>query len=804
MIAERIEVFDTAKGKITQEVYIKEAGAIALNKQGELYAISENKVVRVDFARAKHREIITDLKTPRALATDAEGNLYVFDATAKVIRVYDDSGRFLREIGKREPFKAGPWDPDKFRSVVDIDVDKQGHLWVVENNYHPKRISQWTIQGRHLKDFYGPTRYGGNGVLDPYDKRRLYVGPCEFELDWQTGKVRLKNYLWLGWTYNALIPIKVNKRTYMVTPSYFNAQACGIVYLREKDQLRMVAAMGCAGGFSYLKEPQIQDALGYPTLPDKKFIWYDRNGDGKLQAKEVKLMPRAGLHSLTNFNRDLGVQGGKFRYEVKRFLPNGVPVYEEKVFPLKGHGYLRMTDGSFFKMDEMNVNELAGYTSGGKKTWAYRTEGPGVQALTKCRPYFDGQVVSNFDIVGHATAHTGDLGEFVVINGNTGNWSVWTSDGLFAGDILRTFRRPGARAWHFPEHERGMDLTNLTAGQEHFHGYFCRTVDNKYYIVAGHNHASVVEVLGMDKFTRFTGEVKVSGADLRRVQTWEREQAKRKVYVQAPVIDCYKAKEAIRVDGNPADWERVQSMAKVNTQYDPQHATLKIAWSDKDLYLLYNTRGVGPMKNSGDQWDRLFKTGAAVDLQLGLDPQADPKRQAPVQGDLRILMTFNRGKYTAVLYNAEVPGTPDDRKWVVHSPVAQETFDVVKRLPRVKMAHSSSDYGYVFEAAIPLKLIGLEPKPGLRLKLDWGLLVADAGGNVVVRRIYWANKATSIVADAPSEARLHPDLWGTVRFHGESKSGLSVTSDLTLGDETEDGGEVEDFLEELEEDVKED
>ncbi|GAH65739.1 unnamed protein product, partial [marine sediment metagenome] len=34
--------------------------------------------------------------------------------------------------------------------------------------------------------------------------------------------------------------------------------------------------------------------------------------------------------------------------------------------------------------------------------------------------------------------------------------------------------------------------------------------------------------------------------------------------------------------------------------------------------------------------------------------------------------------------------------------------------------------------------------------------------------------------------------------------GLSLTSTLTLGEETEDGGEVEDFLEELEEDVKED
>ena len=41
----------------------------------------------------------------------------------------------------------------------------------------------------------------------------------------------------------------------------------------------------------------------------------------------------------------------------------------------------------------------------------------------------------------------------------------------------------------------------------------------------------------------------------------------------------------------------------------------------------YEVRGLGPPKNSGNQWDKLFKTGAAGDLHLGADAKADPARK---------------------------------------------------------------------------------------------------------------------------------------------------------------------------------
>ena len=175
------------------------------------------------------------------------------------------------------------------------------------------------------------------------------------------------------------------------------------------------------------------------------------------------------------------------------------------------------------------------------------------------------------------------------------------------------------------------------------------------------------------------------------------------------------------------------------------------------------------MKNSGEQWDRLFKTGAAVDLQIGSDPAAPRDRKAPVAGDKRLLLTFVNGKPMAVLYDAVVPGTPSESTWKAVSPVGQVSFDRVVQLSNVNMAYVASDNSYVLEVAIPLDALGLKPADDMRLKLDWGVLSTDLNGNSVMQRLYWSNGATGIIADVPSEAMLHPDLWGYVLFHDRSR-----------------------------------
>src|SRR5205814_8574083 len=126
-------------------------------------------------------------------------------------------------------------------------------------------------------------------------------------------------------------------------------QQVGIVYRYEKDRIKMAAAMGLADQFEPLKNPEMIARLGGKPLTEQRFLWTDRNGDGEVQADEVVLSPRPNsFHGLTNFNRDLGIQAGTWRYSVKEVLTNGVPVYEEQQLPgLSGRYLYRFDDGNF-------------------------------------------------------------------------------------------------------------------------------------------------------------------------------------------------------------------------------------------------------------------------------------------------------------------------------------------------------------------------------------------------------------------------------------------------------------------------
>jgi len=457
------------------------------------------------------------------------------------------------------------------------------------------------------------------------------------------------------------------------------------------------------------------------------------------------------------------------RFEVAKFLPNGVPVYREKVDASLGdHPYYRLSDGGLYRMGDGQVDE-AGIGPDGKQRWAFATEGRGVHSLYSAKPWRPGQVVAQFSCVGHETAHAGDLGEFLVFSTNVGTWNLWTADGLLAGRIFRDIRDPQRTGWSMADFHRGLDLADVTAGQEHFQGCFRKTADNRYYVVAGHNHASVVEVIGIDKFRRYPGTVRITPKEIRTARSYRHGLAAVTVHRKAPVMDCYRLTSPPAVDGDATDWQTPVS-AEIRRS-GAESVKLRIGYTARTLFLCYEAAGCGPMKNTGNDWRKAFKSGSAVDLQLGTDPAAKHDRKAPVAGDQRLLMTFLGTKPLAVLYQPVADGAQPAEAWKVVSPVGTATFDRVTKAPGVRLARGGKGGAYVLEAAVPLEALGLKIAPGVRIKIDWGVLVSGADGHEVLRRLYWANQATNIVSDAPSEARLHPDLWGHVRFHDAPRTG---------------------------------
>lgn len=807
LMFERIEVVDSATGNVEKEIPIAKPGNLTFAPDGTLYALSGTQVVKVDLAGGKHQPFVTDLEKPQAMATDAQGTFYAFDAAParQVIRVYSPAGKYLRDIGEPGGYRAGAWNPKRLQNITGLAVDKLGQLWATSSDYWPKRVAVWKSDGTYLKEYLGPTAYGSGGVLDPGDKRRLFYGPLEFELDWETGKTRLKNLTWTGGSGTGKmfmpsaageIPIRVNGRTYLVTRCEFDHQPVGIVYLYETDHLKMVAAMGLADSFAPLKDPAILAALAPRVLPQLQFQWTDRNGDGAVQFDECLFEPLVIGH-LTEFDRKLNVQAGAVAFEVKEFLANGAPVYVQKRYPFPVSG--RYGDGSVYRMENGTFYRFggdakvpdAGFAADGTVLWTYKNEGAGVGPDRSCGPFTPDQVVCQFGVVGHEVAPTGDLGEFFVINANLASWNVWTVDGLLAGRIFRDLRDPKRIPWSMKEHQRGLVLDDVTPFQEHFSGWFCRTPDNKYYLVAGHHQANVVEVLGLDGFKRLSGKVTVTGADIAKATEWERDAARAKAKGRVRVLDAYPAPGKIKLDGDLEEWTEVPvtALGTGNVQF-------RLTFDETNLYLAWEAWNKGPFLNTGREWDRLFKTGGCVDLMLATDDKADPKRRAPVAGDKRLLIARSADGVHVVLYDAVVAGTPADKAWSVHTMVSTCTIDVVRQLPEAKVvwqavkryAVDPEPSGYIVEAAIPLKSLGLDIGSGKRLKCDWGILETDKDGTVVLARSYWSNQATSTLADLPTEAQLQPDLWGFLRLHTKAKDKFGATG-LLETDQQKGAGE---------------
>jgi DNA-binding beta-propeller fold protein YncE len=100
------------------------------------------------------------LQTPMGVSADHAGNLFVADARANAILVFDEEGKYLRRIGGPAWFShlANVRADPKLHRVYAIDVGDQGHRVRVFDS----------LDGRHLFDF--GTRGHGPGEFNvPYD-----------------------------------------------------------------------------------------------------------------------------------------------------------------------------------------------------------------------------------------------------------------------------------------------------------------------------------------------------------------------------------------------------------------------------------------------------------------------------------------------------------------------------------------------------------------------------------------------------------------------------------------------------------
>jgi hypothetical protein len=789
-LGQRISLYAIDDGHLLQDIPLAKPGALEFDRDGRLVAVSDGQVLRVPVEGGFPEPVITQgLGRPTGLTVDAEGRIYVADDDAHVVRRFTPDGRADMVIGKPGGIDLGPYDPERMSHPRGLAIDSRGRLWVAEHEHQPKKVSVWSVAGPapKLETFYlGPSPYGGGFMYpDPRDPSRFFFQGMEFEADWATGTSRIKHIYWRPGRGECFAgaspdrPIVVAGRLYLVSePHIFYGNSFYTVARYDADRGIAIpaAAAGVAKGsysmqgtvtFPPLQDPAILAELGQPNLEGKTFIWCDLDGDGRVQAAEIQLSADhpTGHCWHVRAGDDLTLQFARLALPPMRFTAAGVPVYSfdhtRPSPPIVGPPTAAYGDnyhGMGLTRDD-RIIELSGGVSvrprSGPAPWTYPAAWPGTQMAGKAPPPRDGLVVGQYGVIGKVELP--EIGELFAFVADKGEIYLFTTDGLFVARLFRDKRY--GKAFNFPEAKRGMEVGGVSLNGEHFGGTLTQMDDGRILLVAGHNHASVIELTGLEGIRRFESRIEFTPeqhrAAERQMVAARDETAARQMGVPSTTPD-------MKVDGSLADWP-AGSFQELRGTGD--HAgRVGLAWDRQRLWLAFDVKGRPALENGGDDWKLLFKSGDSVDLQIGTDPDADPARSDPAPGDVRLCLSVFEGKPVAVLYRYRLPAAEDKQPVTFASPVGSVVVDAIERIP-AEITIERGTHGYVVEAAVDWQALHAEaPAASRSLRGDLGILFASDGGGGVSERLYWSNRDTGLVVDVPGEIRLKPSTWGTFLF----------------------------------------
>jgi hypothetical protein len=803
-----------SKGEVLGAHPLAAPRGLAFDAQGRLLALTEGKLLR--FASIKgapglstpQTVISSGLEDPIGITLDETGRILISDrGRSHQVKVFSAEGRFVRAIGKPGAPKAGSYDPLRLQNPAGLAVDSKGRIWVTEKDFLPKRVSLWSPDGRLLKAFYGPGKYGGGGSLDPADRTRFYYadddhGAMEFKIDWEKGTSLLSQVYYrpaagdLKLAFRNAGPetaLYRNGRRYFT--NCYNSSPTGgtgtaFLFVERDGLARPAAAMGRARDWAVLKDARFEprwpagiDLNGRNPAP-VFFIWSDLNADAQVQPGEVEFTPAdsGGVTVMPDLAFCVARVGERaLRFSPVSFSETGAPRYEFARAGVLADGVLRPAssggDQALAAADGWSVVtlgmapferlSLSGAKDGVAK-WSYPSLWPGLHASHRApRPDRPGQVIGSTRLLGGLfEARGSDAGPFWGVNSNHGRISIFTKDGLLAATVFEDMRQ--GTLWRMPSSSRNMSLKGVSLGEENFWPTITGSSDGRVYLVDGARSA-LVRLDGMETIRRLPDAVlTVTKDDLDRSRAWQMEaEAARQRAAGGGVLKVELRSMAPVVDGSVDDWagafwvdiDKSGVSAYFSSTSKPYDITAAVAVAGDRLYAAWRTGSEKLAENSGEMPVAPFKTGGALDLMLGADPSAAPGRREPVAGDVRLLVAVVDGKPRALLYRAVVPGTREADKVPFSSPWRTVTFD------RVDDVSSEVKFGAVggnFEISIPLATIGLRPAPGVAVKGDIGILRGDASETTT--RTYWHNKATGITSDVPAEAMLTPALWGEFKF----------------------------------------
>jgi hypothetical protein len=786
---DRLVVVDARGKRVIGEVTLPSPRAPAFDREGRLTVITGGRVKRfripTDAVRLEEEEVVVGqgLDDPRRLRLDERGNLYVSDwGGSHQVKVFDPRGRLLRVIGKSGGPQIGRYDEGRMAHPCGVAIDDRGRLWVAEGDI-PRRLSLWEADGTFVRALYGPMKYGGGGALDPLDGSRFYYDDhgagIEFALDREAGSSRVKSIFWRRELMPEAEPIPDNApehafvvggRRYLVNcyngSLRHNQDRCTAIWRLDDDAIaRPVAMIANAADLVHrvwgwpMKHRDAIVKLWEGHQPEQVlFVWSDEDGDSVAERAEIRWVAEdhsaspgheiggIGLEALIHPDLSFTTAYGT-HVPPPRIDQRGVPHYDLAARRKVGDAQelrspLIVGDRALLHRDA--DNSWLGFDLRGRRRLRY----PAAPEEQLGGP---GAMVAPTRLLGPPVTPTeGQAGPLVAINGEMGAIFLLTVDGLFLQTLGGDARRLPPLSESDPR--RGWRIEGVTFQQEHFHPTIRQVGDGRISLTIGFQQGTLARLEGLGGVRRRDfGELILRDRDLEGIPETSVQPARKG---GRPTQEIAIRPRGPEVDGDLADWPAETGWMRI----DDRAEAAAIA-DAKTLYLAYRTDDPQLLDNAGRDPRYLFKTGGALDLMLGTDPQAARDRGGPAAGDLRLIVTRIEGRPAAVLYRAVAPGAPQAGRTTFESPIGKVIFEEVRPIAdAIRLAQRGGRY----EVAVPLEALGLRPAPGAEILADVGVLRGREGRTM--QRIYWSNANTTLISDLPSEARLSPADWGLWRF----------------------------------------
>lgn len=713
-----------------------------LFQDGSIYELGPDGAKKTLFLR------IPNLKDPARFAISQDGKrVAVSDKGTNQVFIYSPDGKLLHTLGMAYSAVNGKRPAGKFveTDLIDpngMDFDADGRLWLAEAEDTCRRITCWSAEGKLEKQFWGAADYGAMaGFPLTHDSTRFIAHGVEFQLDPNLDIMNkpsqekpLMFHPELGTTRGIVYEYKGHE--YAVSVPGMNKQSYVIIAKRNKDGIFQTVVR-----------------IDYPRRQGKDVIagrtWTDLNENGKEDAGEVTENFLGQTHYWSNgwMRPDLTfITPDQKLYPLKKLTAGGVPVYDfanpEKLPVSFKPDFASNRSGTVVLDSKGNLSDGINYATTDGRKGSYpnpygRHDAPAARRGLLIAPFRTNGLIENVPGIGSMTAIGGDRGE----------WFLMSLDGLFLSSLLQ-------------DSKGDVTLDETFVGQESFGGFIWRDEKNRILLQLGGSSYRLMELVGTDTIRKNTQKISVTDKQIQEgIKLAEaRAAAQPKEPETLTIAKLNKLPAAAPDPDNRSSAPLIEGAETARIQ-ESGDATrwfrVAMAQNGKDLAIAWQVNDASPWKNAESKFTHAFIGGDSLDLQLDV----------PGRGPIRLLAAPVGGKNSVIYWQKKADTKENPTTYVVSNNEANaQVFDIVKLLPSARLSVQQGMLGYSALLTIPLAELGIDPANVSELKGITGVIFSDPSGTIRASRLYWHDKSTGLVSDVPSEARVNPASWGTIKL----------------------------------------